>query len=196
MRPDAANVSHGRSGFTLIEVMVALALSALVVLMAHRMFTGVADGAMRLTEARRVLDRQANARRWLAAAFGSLDAGQADGSFLGHSNQVEFASWQLTPAGWFSRRRITLSLSGARLLAFMPPADTVVLSDSVSDLQLDYLLDVDGEGQSDSTPGAPGERARFVREWISPVSAPIAIRLRISRAERVDTVFVIVGPRG
>ena len=81
MRPDAANATHGPLGFTLIEVMVALALSALVVLLAHRMLTGVADGATRLTEARRALDREANARRWLVAAFGSLDAGQADGSF-------------------------------------------------------------------------------------------------------------------
>jgi prepilin-type N-terminal cleavage/methylation domain-containing protein len=196
MRPDAANLTRGASGFTLIEVMVALALSALVVLLAHRMFTGVADGATRLTEARRVLDREANAGRWLLAAFGSLDAGQADGSFDGHPDRVEFASWQVTPTGWFSRRRITLMRDGTHLVALTSPGDTIVLSDSVSDLQLDYLLDVDSEGQSDSTPGAPGERARFVREWISPVSAPIAIRLRISRAERVDTLFVIVGPRG
>lgn len=193
---DRVNVIRGRSGFTLIEVMVALALSALVVLLAHRLFIGVADGATRLTEARRALDREANARRWLVAAFGSLDAGQADGSFLGHSNQVEFASWQLTPAGWFSRQRVTLTRDGTHLVALASPGDSVVLADSVSDLQFDYLLDVASDGQDDSTPGAPGEHARFVREWISPVSAPIAIRLRISRAERVDTLFVIVGPRG
>jgi prepilin-type N-terminal cleavage/methylation domain-containing protein len=196
MRHDAANVSHGPSGFTLIEVMVALALSALVVLLAHRLFTGVADGATRLTEARMALDREANARRWLVAAFGSLDAGQADGSFDGNPEQVEFASWQLTPTGWFSRRRITLTRDSTHLVALASPGDTIVLSESVSDLELDYLLDVASDGQNDSTPGAPGERARFVREWISPVSAPIAIRLRISHAERVDTLFVIVGPRG
>jgi prepilin-type N-terminal cleavage/methylation domain-containing protein len=196
MRPDTAKVSHGPSGFTLIEVMVALALSALVVLLAHRMFTGVADGATRLTEARRVLDREANARRWLVAAFGSLDAGQVDGSFDGSPERVEFASWQLTPRGWFSRRRITLTRNSTHLVALEAPGDTLVLSDSVSDLQLDYLLDVASDGQNDSPPGAPGERARFVRDWISPASAPIAIRLRISRNEKVDTLFVIVGPRG
>ena len=194
MHPDAANTREPL-GFTLIEVMVALALSALVVLLAHRMFTGVADGAARLTEARRALDREANAHRWLMAAFGSLDAGQADGSFDGNRERVQFASWQLTPAGWFSRRRITLRRDGTHLLALASPGDTVVLSDSVSDLQLDYLLDV-AEGQNDSTPGAPGEHARFVREWISPVSAPIAIRLRISRNEKVDTLLLVVGPRG
>ena len=185
-----------KQGFTLIEVMVAMVLGALVVLLAHRLFTGVADGATRLTESRRSLDHEVNARRWLVAAFGSLDAGQSDGSFDGHADRVEFASWQLTPAGWFSRRRITVAHNGSRLLALLTPADTVVLSDSVSDLQLDYLLDVDSEGQSDSTPGAPGERARFVREWISAVSAPIAIRLRIVRRAAVDTILVIVGPRG
>ena len=50
--------------------------------------------------------------------------------------------------------------------------------------------------------GPPGEQARFVREWISPVSAPIAVRLRIARrreagySEQVDTLLVLVGPRG
>ena len=32
-------------GFTLVEVMIAVAISALVILAAHRVFTGVADGA-------------------------------------------------------------------------------------------------------------------------------------------------------
>jgi prepilin-type N-terminal cleavage/methylation domain-containing protein len=182
-------------GFTLIEVMVALTLGALVVLLAHRLFTSVADGASRLTDARQTLDRDANARRWLAAAFGSLDVGSAGGGFAGEPSHVEFGSWQLTQYGWFSRRRITLTRNGTHLVALEPP-DSIDLSDNVSDLQLDYLLEVGSDGQSDSTPGALGEGARFVSEWISPVSAPIAIRLRISRVEGVDTLFVILGPRG
>jgi prepilin-type N-terminal cleavage/methylation domain-containing protein len=183
-------------GFTLIEVIIALALGAVVVLLAHRLFTGVADGATRLTEARQTLDREANARRWLAAAFASLDVSSAGGGFAGEPNRVEFDSWQLTPHGWFSRWRITLTRDGAHLVALEPPGDSVVLSDGVSDLQFDYLLDVGSEVQSDSTPGALGERARFVREWLSPVSAPIAIRVRIARAAAVDTLLLIVGPRG
>lgn len=183
-------------GFTLIEVILALTIGALLVLLTHRVFTSVADGAFRLTEARAALDREQNARRWLEAAFGSLDVGTGSGGFAGGPSRAEFASWQLTPEGWFSRRRITLEQSNGRLLAVPATGDTVFLSDSVSDFQLDYLLDADGDGQNDSTRGAPGARARFVREWISPVSAPIAVRLRIKRTAAVDTLLLIVGTRG
>ena len=63
-----------------------------------------------------------------------------------------------------------------------------MLADSVRDVQFDYLLD-------------PGENATWVREWISPVSAPLAIRVRITKGVGsgmwgVDTLLLIVGPRG
>lgn len=183
-------------GFTLIEVMLALTLGALLVLLAHRVFTSVADGATRLTEARAALDREQNERRWLEVAFGSLDVGGGSGGFAGAPDRAEFASWQLTPEGWFSRRRITLEHSDGHLIALVSPIDTVVLADSVVAIRFDYLLDAVSDGQSDSTPGAPGQRARFVREWLSPVSAPIAVRLRIAHGPGIDTLFVIVGPRG
>ena len=64
---------HRKRGFTLIEVMVALAVGGVVVLLAHQVFTGVADGAQRLVQARVVLDHETNASRWLVEAFGSLD---------------------------------------------------------------------------------------------------------------------------
>lgn len=192
---------RGRDGFTLVEVLVALTLGALVVLLAHRLFTGVADGAVRLDDVRRALDREANARRWLAATFGSLDVGEGSGGFAGRPSAAEFASWQLVPEGWFARRRITLARQDSRLVAVIAPNDSVILAESVAHLELDYLLDVlDGGG--DGT-GAPGERATFVREWISPVSAPVAVRLRIAYegrgtgdAGRVDTLLVLIGPRG
>lgn len=188
------------NGFTLIEILVALSLGAVVVLLAHRLFTGVADGASRLDETRRALDREANTRRWLAAAFGSVDVGEGSGGFAGRPSAAEFASWQLVPEGWFVRRRITLARQDSRLVASVAPDDSVILADSVADLKLDYLLDVHAGG-GDGT-GVPGERATFVREWISPVSAPIMVRMRIAHkggsGERgaVDTLLLIVGPRG
>ena len=183
-------------GFTLVEVLLALTLGALVVLAAHRVFAGVADGALRLREARTSLDREANARRWLSAAFGSLDVGTAGGGFAGREEEVQFGTWLLTAHGWYSQRHVTLARRDDRLIAEAPPDVSIELADSVSDLQLDYLLDVAPDVAGDSAVGAPGERARFVREWSSPVSAPVAIRLRVSHSFRVDTLFLMVGPRG
>jgi len=53
----------------------------------------------------------------------------------------------------------------------------------VRSLDCDYLLE-------------PGASTTWVREWISSVSAPLAVRLRIGYAEHADTLLLFVGPRG
>jgi prepilin-type N-terminal cleavage/methylation domain-containing protein len=183
-----------RDGFTLIELMVALAVGAVVVLLAHRLFVGVADGARRMDAARAALDRDMNARRWLAEAFGSLDVGLGSG-FVGRAEHVQFGAWLRTPEGWLIRRQVDLAMRHNRLVARLAADDSIVLADSVRQLQLDYLLEA---GEDAGASGAmPGERASFVREWISPVSAPLAVRLRLARlAGSVDTLLLIIGPRG
>ena len=169
-------------GFTLIEVMVALTLSALVVLLAHRIFTGVVDGAQRLEAARTALDREGNAHRSLTELFGSLDVGTGgtDG-FAGRPDRVEFTTWQRVPLGWLERRRVVIGAEGGTLVAHT--GVTLALQDSVTGVEFDYLLE-------------PGANAAWVREWISPVSAPVAVRVRIRRAAAVDTLLFIVGSRG
>ena len=184
------------SGFTLIELLLALTLGALTVLLAHRLFTAVADGAHRLSEARQALDREANARRWLAAAFGSLDVASPGGSFAGYADHVEFASWQPAPEGWLTRQRVTLARRGDRFIAAVGAGDSLALRDSVADVRFDYLLDP-GNGQAEAAGDLPGASARFVREWISPVSAPLAVRVRLVHGVgKADTLLLIVGPRG
>jgi hypothetical protein len=59
--------------------------------------------------------------------------------------------------------------------------------DSVTELALDYLLE-------------PGANTRWVRQWLSPLSAPLAVRLRIERrggsSEGVDTLLCLIKERG
>ncbi|MGH7612408.1 MAG: PulJ/GspJ family protein [Gemmatimonadales bacterium] len=184
-------------GFTLIEVVLALSLGSLLVLFAHRLFTGVADGTRRLAEARQALDKESNARRWLAEAFGSLVVGEAGVAFGGQADRVEFGSWQLTREGWLVRRRIGIEMRDSRLVADVGAGDSVVLSDGVKGVRFDYLLDPGALPSDQGLDAMPGERAAFVREWISPVSAPLAVRMRIARAAgTVDTLLLILGPRG
>jgi prepilin-type N-terminal cleavage/methylation domain-containing protein len=179
-------------GFTLIEVIVALTIGALVVVLAARLFAAVGDGGRDLVAARTTLDRDANARRWLAAAFLSLDAGLEGGrSFEGHPAQVTFSSWLETEGGWFAPRRVTLAVDKAHLVARLTPGSTVTLADSVTDVGFDYLLE-------------PGADAHWVREWISRVSAPLAVRARISRGRGTgdgglvvcDTLLLLIKERG
>jgi prepilin-type N-terminal cleavage/methylation domain-containing protein len=173
-------------GFTLIEVMMALTLSALVILLAHQIFSGVVGGVARLDTARAALDRRANSRRWLVAAFGSLQAGvDSAGPFEGHPDQVGFASWQVVTPSGLRRERILLHQAGNTLVA--QDADGVlVLADSVSRVAFDYLLE-------------PGANTTWAREWLSPVSAPLALRIRVAYLgvpARVDTALVLIGGRG
>jgi len=179
------------AGFTLIEVLVALTLSALVVLLAHRVFAAVTDGARRLGEARAALDRQANARRLLTALVGDLDIGLPGSSgFDGKPTGVAFSTWIEDSNGWLERRRIGLGVDGGALTVTGLAAGRLVLTDSVSQLDVDYLLDY-------------GADAPWVRTWQSPVSAPLAIRMRLSRTRCptlgvacVDTLLFIIGSRG
>jgi prepilin-type N-terminal cleavage/methylation domain-containing protein len=179
-------------GFTLIELMVALTIGALVVLVAHQLFAAVVERGRTLIAARTALDRSANARRWLTATFRSLDVGtDGAGGFDGRPDHAGFSTWLLTPDGWFERRKVTLSAGQGHLRATVHPGTSVTLRDSVADLQLDYLLE-------------PGAESRWVREWLSPVSAPVAVRMRIARAEcemrdagcAVDTLLFLIKERG
>jgi prepilin-type N-terminal cleavage/methylation domain-containing protein len=181
-----------RRGFTLVEVLVALTIGAVVVLLAHQLFAGVADRGRTLTLARTALDRGANARRWLDATFLSLDVGTDGASgFEGRPDHATFATWLLTPDGWFERRVVTIARQDDRLVASVAPGQAIALSDSVRDVGFDYLLE-------------PGAESRWVREWVSPVSAPVAIRVRVTRErgtgeERrvvTDTLLFLIKERG
>lgn len=162
--------------------MVAVVISTLVVVAAHRIFTGVADGAKAVATARTALDRKVNARRWLKATFLSLEP-----SFEGRVNRATFTSWQLVADGWFEPHLTSLSLEGSRFVA-TGGHQTIQLGDSVVAIAFDYLLE-------------PGADTKWVREWISPVSAPLAVRIRMTGCGKrdaacVDTLVFLIKERG
>ncbi len=179
-------------GFTLVEVLVALTIGAVVVLLAHQLFAAVVDHGKTLTSGRTALDRGANARRWLEATFLSLDVGTDGASgFEGRPAHAAFTTWLRTPDGWFERRVVSLAHQDDRLVATVTPGPAIALMDSIGDVAFDYLLE-------------PGEESRWVREWVSPVSAPVAVRMRVTRGRgrgdggRVvtDTLLFLIKERG
>src|SRR6266540_4746070 len=129
----AFRIPHSALGFTLVEVLVALTISAVVVLLAHQVFAAVAERGRTLVAARDSLDRAANARRWLKATFLSLEVGtDSAGGFDGRADRVDVAAWERTADGWFDRRRIALGRDGDRLVASMTPGEAVALMDGVT----------------------------------------------------------------
>ncbi len=181
-----------RGGFTLLEVLVALAIAGIAVLLAHGLFATAGDAGRALRAGREELDCEANARRWLAATFLSLDVGtDGDESFHGHPDRVAFSAWQLTADGWFERRRVALGRTNDRVVAELAPGGPLALADRVTSLDFDYLLE-------------PGAESHWLRQWISPVSAPVAVRMRIGRTGSgkreagvvVDTLLFLIKERG
>src|SRR5205823_10715714 len=131
---------RARRGFSLIEVLVALAVSLLVLGLADASITAVSESARAVLGTRAALDRDMNARRWLRAAFLSVDMGTDSAlTFDGHPNRITFSAWLLTADGWFARRNVTLARQVDRFIATLAPGDTIVLSRGVDDIAFDYL---------------------------------------------------------
>jgi prepilin-type N-terminal cleavage/methylation domain-containing protein len=189
-----------RRGFTLVEVLVALAVGTAVVLLAHRTLLEASAIGSGVAQRRQAHDRLMNARRFLIQVFGSLEVGSvANSGFWGTTDAVAFTAWLPDESGASIRRRVSVVLGdvaaagGVRLVAFVYPreesdgaaaaTDTLVLMPSVSGLALDYLLDF-------------GADAAWVQEWRSPVTAPLAVRLRVASDSGVDTLLFAIGPRG
>ena len=174
----------GSAGFTLVEVMVAVLLSASVALLAHRLFGAAVDAGGRLREGRLALDSRANAGQFLRSAFLSLEIGTegAEG-FAGARGRVRFSTWLPTADGWIERRTVELRRDGNRWIAAAPAGAPIELAAGVTDLQFDYLLE-------------PGAESRWVSAWESAVSAPLAVRVRVTGAEGADTMIYLVKARG
>jgi prepilin-type N-terminal cleavage/methylation domain-containing protein len=171
MRP----VRH-RPGFTLIEVMVALTIGSLVVLLVHQAFGSAVDLSARLDAERTAHSARMAPEAAITRVFGSLDLSQS--GFDGRRDRVTFAA--ALPA----TVRITIGIGGGRLVlqAGNAAADTLTPAEAVA---FDYLVSY-------------GSASSWVQEWHSPVSAPVAVRMRLRRdsVATIDTLLFIIGPRG
>jgi len=175
-------------GFTLIEVVVALAVGATVVLLAHALIAGIGAVSGELQPRREALDRRENAGRWLSAAFSSMsNTDQGAASFDGESTHLSFSAWLQAPAGDFVLKRVDLHLEEGTLVAALDSADRVDLAEGVSGVGFDYL--------AERTP-----MPHWLRAYASPLGAPLAVRVRLARARNdtspegiVDTSMYIVG---
>jgi len=174
-----------RRGFTLLELLLALSLSGVAMLLGALLWRQSLSAGAALAVHRAALDRDEGARRWLQSALGSLEIGApGDAKFMGAPGRVSFSTWLATPGGWTERRDVALALDQHTLSATMPDAPPLTLVDSLRDVGFDYLLE-------------PGLTSRWAIAWESPVSAPLAVRIRLTRLDgHADTLLLLVGPRG
>jgi prepilin-type N-terminal cleavage/methylation domain-containing protein len=185
-------------GFTLVEVMVALALSGLVLLGARRLLEELADSAGRLTTSAAALDREANAERLLRTLVANMEVGSEQaGPFSGAERETRFTTWCDVPAGWRERCEVRLAVTDATagrraaLTATLPSGEVVTLADGFHAGSFRYLNDLRGDGGGE-----------WFISWGAGITAPLALGILLERragphgVARVDTLILRIGERG
>jgi prepilin-type N-terminal cleavage/methylation domain-containing protein len=186
-KPVRANATlQGRHGFTLVELLVALAIGVFVVVGARALLDGLAAQATRVAAATRETDADANGERLLRALVGHLEIPAEVGStstFGGDERSVHFSSWCEMPRGWQERCRVRLDVEhtpdGIAVVAGLSTGETLALKHGQHTEGFRYLVNA-GLGGS------------WVYRWGDGLSAPLAIGILIDG----DTMIVRIGERG
>lgn len=93
-----------RSGFTLIEILVALVVSGMIVAAAAGLLSVLGDRAETIDRAGMQADRKANADRLLQQIVGNAaTAADSTPGVVGNASAASFQTWCETPHGWLER---------------------------------------------------------------------------------------------
>ena len=173
-----------RAGFTLVEVMVALVVGAVVVLGARMLLEQLGDSALRTVAAAARADREANGEQMLRDLAARLEVGtDRSAQFSGESNATHFSSWCDMPSGWQERCVVTLVVAdrgGHHALAVaFADGDSLTLLTRSEPIALRFLDDLRAGG-------------RWFTSWGAGITAPLAFAVISGR----DTIVVRIGARG
>lgn len=176
--------SRGHDGFTLIEVIVALVISAIVLLGARAMLGEVGDDALRIAAQTRHVDTEANAERALRALVRGLElSGNDSAQFSGDEQKTQFSSWCDVPGGWQERCSVELVVErrrdGDALVIQTSTRPPILVREGMRAASLRYLSTVSGGGE-------------WIRVWGTGITAPLAIGIILD----ADTLIVPIGERG
>lgn len=177
-----------RSGFTLLEVLVAVMVAATLLLSADFVFTQLADSSHGTTVSSIMRDSTRNSmeavREWVRQIDVSpqRDAASMRHAFSGDSIHAQFTSACISPGGWEVECSIALGVetdsAGATLTAISSAHDTVRLRRDHA-MQLRYLAGAAGSGSWESS-------------WPAGPTLPLAIGM----VTPMDTVIYRIGARG
>jgi prepilin-type N-terminal cleavage/methylation domain-containing protein len=173
-----------RAGFTLLEVVVALAITGLVVLGAHAVMARLGDDAEHLAVTAARDDGEANADRLARDLLGRAEAPPAGGPrFVGNDRTVRFTTRCDVPAGWQERCQGEIGIvevNGVPTAGLtLSTGEALVLRRGFGRATLRYLYD-------------PAEGGTWVSQWSSSFSLPWAVGLEV---DGVLSIFPI-GERG
>lgn len=169
-----------RSGFTLIEVMVAAAIAAVVVTGARTLLLSVSDSTERLVRSVQASDARLNGERLLHQLVRNVDPDTGTGSIGGDSQRLAFRSWCAVSRGWQEPCSVVLSIStrsdSSELLARLSTGEAVTLSVRPGPAVFRYL-------------GSAEDGGVWFTNWEAGRRSPKAIGLISQR----DTVILPIG---
>lgn len=170
-----------RNGFTLVEVLLAMTIGAMVLATLGELIGGAAITGRRLADARAQLDSTATGREWLRTAFRNAEAGHpGDTPFDGRRDAMQFASRMPTANGWHAQDTVAIVLQDSSLVLRSAATETLVLQSGVHRLQADYLEQL-------------GANSPWLPAYSSPSVTPLAIRLRVVTRRGIDTLVFRTG---
>lgn len=175
-----------RSAFTLIEVLVAITIGAIVLLGARDVMGQLADAVHRLRLQATTLERTANSERDLRDVMANVEVGVPGSEpFVGNADSAIFSAWCGMPGGWVERCSVALTIESAvvdsgyarwSLLARFGGRRDLVFTRVARSVRLLYLNSAAYGGQ-------------WYTRWTAGIRAPLAIGIVMDR----DTMFVRVG---
>jgi prepilin-type N-terminal cleavage/methylation domain-containing protein len=184
MRTDRA-----RTGFTLLEVLVAVMIAAMLLLSADAVFEQLAssrDGTARSSAARdRLQNSDALVRNWVRQIDVSpvSEPTSLPHAFVGNAAESKFTSWCVAAGGWEQACAVSLHTiadsNGVGVMAVSSAGDSARIQMRDSTIALRYLVDAANGGH-------------WVASWPSGPTVPLAIGI----VSPSDTLVYRVGARG
>ena len=171
-----------RRGFTLIEVVVALAVAAIVVLIARQVSGAIADTNRQLTAVARAADADAIAEQTLRVSLAGISIMSSDSAaFAGTPRAATYRSWCQTSGGWRERCTMTLAVATeSRTVALVLRAtDLLIVRREFDRAELCYLESAESGGA-------------WTREWARSGALPLAIGVVVDG----DTAIFPLGRTG
>lgn len=175
--------SHPRAGVSLLETIIALAVSGIVLLGARVMVDGLADNTRRLHASAGVWDAEANRELALRLVADRVEvATDSTARFVGSEQEARFRSWCEAGGGWLERCDVALRFvrrdTGADLIMDCSLQGAMTLRTGVRTGRLLYLA-------------SAADGGAWQRDWVVDITAPLAIGVVADG----DTMIVRLGER-